>query len=360
MFGKSAKKTKGVFKKLTMAFLLASYTLQAPALQGVYSSSADEFLKKKEYPEILSTRFNTENIRFYYRDNPLKTLHKVGTAPMRVIRNEDLSSIRKAMALPFYSLSYLVQMPLFDLMVSRNKVASYAFVPNGEKKYINPVGDFSLNEFLAKMSQIKPLSKISEFHTINAPEDLVKVFKTFITAHEMRHCEQPKDWKSVRQENDSDVVAMQMLADAGYSQPLLEEAIKIILAVHAVSALCEEANHDTALSLQTGVAEREHNAAYDDVRHRVLDLLDKQGYRHFFTRISRDEKQYHATSFLLSSGEFPKGGDSERYATLYKWAFEYLDELSGGALIKHPDYAATFAQARGNEEKGVAPAFTSV
>ncbi len=351
MFDKSIKK----LGRLTKVFLSAC-ALQTPTFQNLHSRSAGDFLEKEGYPNVLREHFNIENIRFYSRPNPLKVWHKICNLFALVAYDDDMSFISKACGVPIFSL----YVGLSSIKDARDNIRSSACMSVGQTKYIDPTGNFSLNEFLAKMSQIKPLSKIKKLHTINKPEDLVKAFKTFITAHEMRHCEQPEGWKNVRAESDSDIVAAQLLAQSDYSQSLLEEATKIILAVRATASFRSHTDHDTVLSLQSGVAEIEHNAAYDDVRHRVLDLLDKQGYRHFFTRISRDEKQYHATSFLLSSGEFPKGGDSERYATLYKWAFEYLDELSGGALIKHPDYAATFAQARGNEEKGVAPFFPIV
>lgn len=321
------------------AFALAAGMQLAP---GLASEPASDYLNDNNYPESLAAHFNEQNIRVYDRYNPLASLHAMGRPFPAIWQNSENKTVTDKILAGAVS-------PVFAIIIGAQEVISYIppysgldayAIPYGKTCYIRPPIETDLKQFLAKMSGIGKIDDADKIKIKNDPEQVVDALRTYIMAHEMRHCEQPRSWDADNiKESDSDLKAFDVLKDSGYNPAVIEETSKIVTAVRMIASLDSDKAHDTGLNVEKKDISL-INAYLTDGAYQIIGGVTDDIIKNavFPDEMKGHEKTYHAIRAMSRTGLLNGNRSAQSYTESYAKAFEYLNELSGGILIASPDY----------------------
>lgn len=309
----------------------------------IASDPSEEYLHDSEYPQALSEHFNTDNIRVYDRWSPLSSLHTVGRPVGKLVNNYPDDWGDAALETVFAPLEMLL-LSLYSLggYVLSSDVDAYAVPDHDGTCFVRPPAkNVDLKDALSSLAQ---MSRIEEADTLTLEGDegqIEDVFRTIIMAHEMQHCEQPA-YALVEhmRESDADIVALQLLSQAGYTNEVIEEASKLYLAARLLGGLGGSENHDTGMNIISG-----HTVTLPSYKiraaQRILNDLTEMGVstNDFPDDMSDDEKYLHMIMRLNHSGvlnEFEP--EVSEYARIYTQAYFYMNKVTNEALLDEPDY----------------------
>lgn len=330
-----------------------SVTLLSMAIQftpKLASSSVEDYLQNNGYPEALSTEFNMTNKRIYGRYNPLSSLHYIGR-PYGMLgevwRDEDGSVWSKSVE--------TVSSPVFSFFSKLAAISEYippyrgtnAFaVPSEDRTcFIKPPAkNLQLDDYLRELSGgVDEIDEAGHYHIESDLQELMHALRTFVLAHEIRHCEQPHDFKEASiKESDADIVATRILEQSGYSDAVVNEALKLTAAARIVSSFNENNDsHNTGQSWIHGDVSPVTAYVRDAFRKSASDLvIDLADMLDFPDDIEEDELKYHTAKALLESHVLTQNDalNISDFIAEYVGAYEYLNGVASGLLITRPDY----------------------
>ena len=327
--------------------ILSAFALSAVAIQftpKLVSDASEDYLQGNNYPATLAEKFETSNIRVYGRHNPLSSLHAIGH-PLRKTWESDYSLTERlsSTALSLRAMLKIAKKEGFNYIPPYSKITVFA-LPSKKICFIKPPnGTVKLARALSSLGRSEKLKGVKEFNLENDLTEIQDIIKTFIIAHEMRHCEQPiYVAKDNLNETDADLYAFEVIGSAGYSDSALQEAVKLIAAARIVSSIhTDNLLHSTGFGIITGKASpllSSLGLEYRSVAKIVSHLVEKVDFPKEIKE--DDEKRYHSAKALLNSDILSKNGykNEHFFLTQYTKAYEYLNEVSNGALNVKPDF----------------------
>jgi len=310
----------------------------------IASQPSEDFLRDNDFPEALSESFNTEAIRVYGRWNPLSTLHFVGR-PVGVLVNnypDEWGDAALETALAPVQMVFAAIMGVLQYVPPYTGADAYAVPNKAGTCYIRPPSKkVDLKYLLSRFSDMKQIRN-QEALAVNADvEKIANAFRTMTMAHEMRHCEQPRNVPVENMtESDADLAALRVLLDSGYEKGVVEEAYKLRLAARLIGGRNDAESHDTGMNIMLG-----HTVALSSFKilaaQRTLTYLVEAGVKanKFPDDMSKDEKHLQMIMRLSRSDVLNQfGSEVDKYASAYIQAYLYLNRVANDSLIEYPGY----------------------
>lgn len=319
-----------IFATFMTTYLLGTLMQGVP---GLASDRSESYLVNNDYPDVLTTTFNTDRMQVYDRYNPLSSLHAVG-------RSNLIATMTKADEDFFDKALRIFNVPVESVWGTIREALSYippyyavdAYAINmGETCYIRPPGDISIPAFITTMSDTDLLDSSAKLRPELDEAELSHALTTYAMAHEMQHCEQGSEVNVGTNlvESDADLAALQIVRNADYSQDTTNLVGKIVLATRTLSSLNGDGTHSTALNLENGHASpaQSHlsDAAYDVVTNMVQTSKD---HIMFPEEMSPTEKNYHIIRAVTETDLLADFRQALAFAQQYIEAVHYIDSLT--------------------------------
>lgn len=325
--------------KATFALAVAMQLTPELATQD----SAD-YLQDNDYPEILAEHFDTDEIRIYGRYNPLSSLHFIGRPVGLHFENlpeDDMDKLKDTVGA---TLSMFVTgfMAVSSYIPPYTAADAFA-VPNenGTCFIRPPSNDLYLNRIINLFTGIPKFEDFTDLNLKNDVADIEDAFEMMIMAHEMRHCEQPRDLPAGNMnESDADIVAIRLLGEAGYSEVLVREVYQLYTSLRLIGALGGHEAHDTGLNILSGNTVSLYSYKALAAQRILTDLADGiLAHQEYPEDMIKGEQRFHTIKALRSGGILDEFDDETReFADRYIRAYHYLNGVSNGRILDDSEY----------------------
>lgn len=343
------KAATGIAKWGVLPALFLSAVMQLAPASWV-SDESEDYLKEHDYPETLTARFNTANIRIHGRYNPVSYLHAVGLPLTLVWEDDELSSSPGWKAV--YSVKAVADMLVMGAEEFIRFIPPYTATDAWARPLENicyvlpPLEKTELGDFLSRMGDMPRLNDIDHFNLGTNQDEVEDILRTMIMAHEMQHCDRSKDGLVIStRETDADLAAVEAVRDAGYDAEAVDEAVKLYVSARINASLGPDTAYNTGFNIFNILAGDDQVSAY--MNFVICNALNKKsgeviGNNIFPDDMEEDERRYHAIAALFNSGWLEEHDkDSTDYASKFIKAYEYLHQVSHNALMTAPDYHKT-------------------
>jgi len=204
-----------------------------------------------------------------------------------------------------------------------------------------PSNDLYLNRIINLFTGIPRFEDFTDLNLKNDVADIEDAFEMMIIAHEMRHCEQPRDLPAGNMnESDADIVAIRLLGEAGYSDELVREVYQLYTSLRLIGALGGHEAHDTGLNILSGNTVSLYSYKALAAQRILTDLADGILAHHEYPEdMINGEQRFHTIKALRSGGILDEfDGETREFADRYIRAYHYLNSVSNERILDDGEY----------------------